>query len=90
MLLRERLCAGYGPLPPWMRFGDAPVIDTTLKRCNFNAALPRVSVLMIPIAEYQCRARYRKILRGRVKTPVLLPGLLIAVIGFFVCREGEK
>lgn len=74
MLLRERLCAGCGALLSWLRFNDAPVIDTTLNRCNFNAALPRVSIFMIPIAEYQCRARYRRILRGMVKAPVLFVG----------------
>lgn len=74
MLLRERLCAGCGALLSWLRFEGAPVIDTTLNRCNFNAALPRVSVLMIPIAEYQCCARFRRILRGMVKTPVLFVG----------------
>ena len=70
MLLRERMCAGHGPLPPWMRLNDAPVIHTTLKRCYFNAALPRVHFFGIPTTEYQHRVWKWMHFPGRVKNSV--------------------
>ena len=91
MLLRERLCAGYGPLPPWVRFGNAPVISTTLMRCYFNAALPRVYFYEIPTTEYQHRAWKWKHFRGRVKNPVPKLGRS-DVSGWVFClpRKGKE